>query len=110
MQVPFAAAPSAAAQVSQAPAHAALQQKPSTQKPERHWFAPPHAAPCALLGTHAPPLHQLPAPHWALVVHTTHCPFTQPLAHGMVADPYVHGRPLMHWPGSYWTSVFASEQ
>jgi hypothetical protein len=43
------------------PAHAALQQRPSTQKPLAHWLAAPQAAPGASLGTQAPAWHQAPA-------------------------------------------------
>jgi hypothetical protein len=32
------------------PVHALLQQTPSTQKPDVHWFAPPHVAPSPSFG------------------------------------------------------------
>lgn len=37
----------------QLPEHAVAQQTPCAQLPLRHWFAPPHAAPFAFLGTQA---------------------------------------------------------
>jgi hypothetical protein len=52
VQVPLAAAPSAALHTSQLPEQALLQQKPSTQLPLEHWTAAEQAAPCASLPTH----------------------------------------------------------
>ena len=54
VQVPLAVAPRAAAHTSQAPPHAALQQKPSEQKPEPHWAAREQHAPLACRATHWP--------------------------------------------------------
>ena len=47
---------SVAAHASHAPAHAVLQQYPSTQLPLAHWFDAMHAAACASFATHALPL------------------------------------------------------
>jgi hypothetical protein len=49
VQTPLADAPSEAAQASQEPAHAVLQQNPSTQLPFWHWLAAVHAVPSASL-------------------------------------------------------------
>ena len=43
------------------PSQAALQQTPSTQKLDPHWFAPPQAAPSVSLGAQTPPEQKLPA-------------------------------------------------
>lgn len=52
VQVPLALAPAATEHAWQSPAHAALQQKPSTQLPPTHWVFREHAAPTARRGTH----------------------------------------------------------
>lgn len=52
-QVPLAPPVFAALHASQSPAHAVLQQKPSTQFPEVHWLLAVHAVPVESLGTQA---------------------------------------------------------
>jgi hypothetical protein len=56
VQVPFADAPCPAEQAWHVPPQAALQQKPSTQKPETHWLAPLQDTPCAFFVVQVPPL------------------------------------------------------
>lgn len=56
VQVPLADAPCPAEQAWQVPTHAALQQKPSTQKPEVHWLAPVQAVPWAFFVVQVPAL------------------------------------------------------
>ncbi len=53
VHVPSEVAPSALEHTSQPPEHAALQQKLSAQKPEKHWFEPVHAVAMPSLGTQA---------------------------------------------------------
>ena len=53
VQVPFALAPRPWAHTSQPPVQAALQQKPSLQKPERHWLAVVQAVPWTNLAAHS---------------------------------------------------------
>jgi hypothetical protein len=67
--------------------HATSQQTPSTQKPLAHSDAPPHAAPGAPFGTHAPALQMLPFAQSTSVMHEgTHAPFPQTSgAHGVLA-------------------------
>jgi hypothetical protein len=56
VQVPLIEAPRATEQTSQAPPHAVLQQKPSTQLPLEHWLAAEHATPWAFLAVQVEPL------------------------------------------------------
>ena len=55
VQVPFADAPLAAEQVSQAPEQALPQQNPSAHAPVVHWLLAVHTLPCASFGTQVPP-------------------------------------------------------
>ena len=63
-QVPLAPPVRAFEQAVQAPVQAALQQNPSAQNPDPHWFGAVQAAP---LARHVPPAHstQRPLVHWA---------------------------------------------
>lgn len=54
LQVPSAGAPRDWRQVSHAPAHAALQQTPSTQRPDWHCAAEVHACPFGSCSRQAP--------------------------------------------------------
>jgi hypothetical protein len=65
------------------PAHAVLQQKPSTQKPVAHWSAAVHAAPLAKLPEQIRAAEQLPLAHWRSLAQAA------PLA-----CPGVHALPL----------------
>jgi len=56
VQVPLALAPVAALQDWQVEVQAALQQKPSTQKPERHWLTAVQEEPCAFFAVQVPPV------------------------------------------------------
>jgi hypothetical protein len=56
VHVPLAVAPSATEHAWQEPEHAALQQKPSTQKFEEHWLLPVQTEPWPCFGRHTPPL------------------------------------------------------
>jgi hypothetical protein len=77
VQEPFALAPSAAEQTSQAPVHGALQQTPSEQLPEAHSALLEQAWPSPL--RHWPKLQVAGATHSLLLVHVVAQP--EPLMH-----------------------------
>jgi hypothetical protein len=56
VQVPFAAAPSAAEHTSHEPPQPVSQQNPSTQLPLEHWLLAVHAVPCAFFAVQVVPL------------------------------------------------------
>lgn len=66
----------------QVPAHAPLQQTPSTQKPELHSPAVPHTWPLAFLATHSEPLHHALAQQSALEVQLVLQAFAVPHLNG----------------------------
>ena len=60
-QTPSAPPPFLAAEHAwQLPRQVVLQQNPSAQKPDWHWFETEQTVPAARRGAHVPPLHQLP--------------------------------------------------
>ena len=66
---PLVAAPYATVHASQAPAHAVLQQTPSTQLPEEHCAVAEQPVPFACLAMQAPPEQYEVEAQFALVAH-----------------------------------------